>query len=64
MTIVMLDPMLYVYALAYTYINSVEAEPLSEETIDVITDYIDGCSNIISLAELEELVKEENEGDA
>ena len=64
MTIVMLDPMLYVYALAYAYSGSVEAEPLSEETIDVITDYINGCSNVISLEELDALASESEEGDA
>jgi hypothetical protein len=63
MTIVMINPMLHLYANVYRYTNSVEAEPLSEETIGIIAEYIDGCSNTISLQELEELCEEE-EGDA
>lgn len=61
MMIVMLDPMIYLYANVYRYINSVVAEPLSEETIDIITDYIDGCKNQISLEELEALTSEEED---
>ena len=59
--IVMLDPMLCLYALAYKHSGSVSAEPLSEETTNIIADYISGCCNIISLDELEELAEEEED---
>ena len=57
----MIDPMLYLYAKVYKYNNSVETTPLSEETTNVITEYISGCKNQISLQELEALCSEEEE---
>lgn len=59
--IVMIDPMLYLYAKVYRYNSSVETSPLSEETTNIITDYISGCRNVISLEELDALASEEED---
>jgi hypothetical protein len=67
MTIIMIDPMVVAYAAAYhreKFLASDEAIPLSEEILDIFTDMIGECCNSISLAELEELAAEEEEGDA
>ena len=51
--VVIINPMLYLYTLAYRY-----------NTWNVIAEYISGCKNQMTLAELEELAEEENEEDA
>jgi hypothetical protein len=57
----MFDPMLNLYAKMYRFNNSEVVEPLSEEATNVVGDYISGCNNQMSLAELEELASEEEE---
>ena len=49
--IIMINPMLNLYILIYRFNN-------------VVSDYINGCKNQMTLAELEELAEEEEKGDA